>query len=94
MVVFAFKCSVTYKIKSAISNPQKSFPEWWYDMTMCMKFALNGNTENTYFHKKKKTKNNATLYEKHKQEKCIISIFNIKHSHLFVHLIALIRPES
>lgn len=36
MVVFAFKCSVTYKIKSAISNPQKSFPEWWYDMTMCM----------------------------------------------------------
>lgn len=27
---------VMYKIKSAISNPQKSFPEWWYDMTMCM----------------------------------------------------------
>lgn len=91
MVVFAFKCSVTYKIKSAISNPQKSFPEWWYDMTMRMKFALNGNTETLISIRKKK---NATLYEKHKQEKCIISIFNIKHSHLFVHLIALIRPES
>lgn len=36
MVVFAFKCCVAYKIKSAISNPQKSFLEWWYDMMMCM----------------------------------------------------------
>lgn len=64
----------------------------WHDNVY--EFALKGNTETLISIRKNKKQKNATFYEKHKQEKCIISIFNIKHSHLFVHLIALIRPES
>ena len=78
-----------YKIKSAISNPQKAFPERWLSHDNVHKFALNGDTWNSYFHKKKMLH----FMKNTKQEHCIISIFNIKHSPICPPA-ALIRPGA
>lgn len=64
-----------YKIKSAISNPQKSFPEWCCDIT-CMNLPYMETSDTLLSRRKKKLH----FMKNIKQKKYIIFIFNIKHS--------------